>query len=965
MTGGPLSGAASFGPFRLSPAGRVIERDGVPLELGDRALDLLIVLVEHAGEVVSHRELIAQVWRDLVVSPGNLRVHMSALRKALGDGEGGARYIENVTGQGYCFVAPVKRTGNAVTAARIRSSQPAATIAQARALPPALTRMVGRDDTVRTIAADLRSDRFVTIVGPGGMGKTTVAVSVAHAMLEEFDGKVCFVDLAGIADPALLATMVASTLDLSIQSADAFAILMASLQGTRMLLVLDNCEHVIDAAASLAEAVFLHAPHVHILATSREALRVEGEHAHWLRPLESPPQNARVSAATALQYPAIKLFVQRAIASDSRFELTDANAPIVADICGRLDGIALALEFVAGRVGTYGLEGTADLLNKRLGLHWPGRRTALPRHQTLHALLDWSYGLLAQPEQRALRRLSIFVGPFSLAGARAVALDAELDEIQLTNALDQLIAKSLVSSMRTQEGETRYRLLETTRIFAIQKHEESGERDATARRHARYFIQESNHTAAGRFRKATGHEHLGNLRAGLEWCFGGPENDTCRDTELGLDLAVASAPVFLELSLWNECLTWSKAALASLPISARGDRRELVLREAFAVSSMFTGGDDVRASMVRALELARQLGETAIRLRLLASLHFYSHRIADFKSSLGVSEEIEAVARTTEDVTYWAIADWLQGSSHYVLGNQMAAEQLFEKGFSYGDQHVAEAQHLGIYYRSRGLNGLARVRWLCGYPDRALQAARQAVEESVDTTPVNQSYALLLACHVFVWCGDLRTAQEIIDKVLSQPHWQGRLVWFHTEALALKGELLVRRGNVEQGIELLRAALNEMKKKRSVNLMLTVTASALAEALATEGRLDEALSVIDEVVVPVPIGDETWETPELLRVKAGILLAMPQPDIATAEGCLERSLTCARAQHAKGWELRATITLATLRSMQGRHQEAHRLLSAIYEQFTEGFDTQDLKDAHQLLSELANRGTGPAGARAD
>jgi predicted ATPase/DNA-binding winged helix-turn-helix (wHTH) protein len=798
------SGITSFGPFRLSRARREIERDGVPLELGDRALDLLIALVERAGEVVSHRDLIERVWRDLVVSPGNLRVHMSALRKALGDGEGGARYIENVTGQGYCFVAPVRRTDDAAVAAGFTPSPPFSRImpsrAQVRALPPALARMVGRADTVRTIGADLRSDRFVTLVGPGGMGKTTVAVSVAHAMLEEFGGEVCFVDLAGIADPLLLATTVASTLGLSIHSADALAILMASLQSARMLLVLDNCEHVIDAAASLAETIFMHAPQVRILATSRESLRVEGEHAHWLRPLESPPQDARVSAETALTFPAVKLFVERALASDNRFELTDANAPIVADICSRLDGIALALEFVAGRVGTYGLEGTADLLNKRLGLHWPGRRTALPRHQTLHALLDWSYGLLAEAEQRALRRLSIFVGPFTREAAEAVVSNAQLDEARLTDAIDLLIAKSLLSSTRTHEGEIRYRLLETTRIFAIQKLEESGEKDATAHRHARYFIRLLNRPAEAKEHAPAGHEHLGNLRAALEWQFGSTWPGGPRDIELGIDLAAAAAPVLLDLSLWNECLTWSNAALASLQDSTRGDRRELVLREAFAVSSMFTGGDDVRTAMIRALELARQLGETAIRLRLLASLHFYSNRITDFRSSLAVSEEIDAVARTTDDATYWAIADWLQGSSHYALGNQGAAKQLFEKGFSHGDHHVAEAQHLGISYRSRGLNGLARVQWLCGYPDRALQAARQAVAECIDTTPANQSYALLLACHVFIWCGDLNSAQEIIDRVMSQPHWQGRLVWFHTEALALKGELLVRRGTSRKAL---------------------------------------------------------------------------------------------------------------------------------------------------------------------
>jgi DNA-binding winged helix-turn-helix (wHTH) protein len=410
----------SFGPFRLSPGARVIERDGIPLSLGDRALDILIVLVERAGEIVSHRELTSRVWRNLVVTPGNLRVHITGLRRALGDSEGSARYIANVSGQGYCFVAPVRRESSLQPIGPTRLPQFSAT-RQRRALPPPLGRMVGRDDAVRIICADLVAERFVTIVGPGGMGKTTVAVSVAHAMFEAFSGAVSFVDVAAITEPSLIPATIASTLGVAIQTEDALPPLMAFLLSARMLLVLDNCESQIDATAQLAERIFFNAPSVHILATSREALRVEGEHAYWLPPLETPVPGPNLKAGEILKFPAVKLLVERAAASGSHFELNDANAPPVADICARLDGIALALELVGGRVGTYGVETTLDLLNKRLGLHWQGRRTALPRHQTLHALLDWSYGLLAEPERLVLRRLSIFVGTFALEGALAVA----------------------------------------------------------------------------------------------------------------------------------------------------------------------------------------------------------------------------------------------------------------------------------------------------------------------------------------------------------------------------------------------------------------------------------------------------------------------------------------------------------------------------------------------------------------
>jgi len=415
--------------------------------------------------------------------------------------------------------------------------------------------MVGRDEAVRTIAADLIADRFVTIVGPGGMGKTTVAVSVCHALLEEFAGAVCLVDIGAIADPNLVPPTVASTLGLTIQTDEVLPALMLCLRTLRILLVLDNCEHVIDASATLAERIFQEAPGVHILATSREAMRVEGEHAYWLPPLESPAPDSKLSAVDALNYSSIKLFVERAAASNSRFELSDADAPVAANICKRLDGIPLAIEFAAARVAAHGLAGTAELLNSRLGLRWSGRRTALPRHQTLHALLDWSYNFLTETERVVLRRLSIFVGRFSLEAAQAVACGSGLNEMRVIDTVDSLVAKSLLSVV-TADNVTRYRLPETTRVYAMEKLEESGEKPAIALCHAKYFA-----FLLGRFDRRVSQfvrsagEVLGNVRAALEWGFSDVDTDWERRAgsathmsaphpSLAIDLTVGLFPFF-------------------------------------------------------------------------------------------------------------------------------------------------------------------------------------------------------------------------------------------------------------------------------------------------------------------------------------------------------------------------------------------------------------------------------------
>src|SRR6266550_2239740 len=287
-----MHGGVSFGPFRLFVGERQLKKDDEPLQLGSRALDTLIALVDRAGEVVTQGELISRIWPDVTVEEVNLRVHIANLRKALGDGREGVRYIVTVPGRGYCFVAPV-------TAAAPQSSRPreAAVSDWLHRLPPRLTRMIGRDDTMRVLSAQLMTYRFVSIVGAGGIGKTTVAISVAHALLDGFKGAVFFVDLATLTDAKLVPTTVARALGLMVQTQDPLRSLPAFIGDKKILLVLDNCEHVIDSAATLAERVVGETPQTHVLTTSREALRVEGEHVHLLYPLDCPPVEGGLTAA--------------------------------------------------------------------------------------------------------------------------------------------------------------------------------------------------------------------------------------------------------------------------------------------------------------------------------------------------------------------------------------------------------------------------------------------------------------------------------------------------------------------------------------------------------------------------------------------------------------------------------------------------------------------------------------------
>jgi predicted ATPase/DNA-binding winged helix-turn-helix (wHTH) protein len=473
--------AISFGPFRLLIAQRLLLEGDKPVRLGSRAFDILAALVERAGEVVGKEELIARVWPQTYVEESNLKIQVSALRRALGDGQAGNRYVVTVPGRGYNFATPV----------RPEEPPPApltltATPAGPHNLPTAVTRMIGREEALAALTSRLPRERLVTVVGPGGIGKTTLALAVAERMIAGYEHGVWLVDLAPLGDPRLVPSAIATVLGVEIHTENPLPGLVAALRDRQMLLLLDNCEHVIDAAASLAVAVLSRAPGVTILATSREPLGAAGEREHRLGPLGTPPTSSGLTAAEAAPFPAVQLFVERVTAIVEDFALTDANAAPVVEICQRLDGLPLAIEFAAPRVEVLGVEGLAAGLDRSLPLLTARRRTSVPRHRTMRAVVDWSYGLLSEEEQRFFRALGIFAGGFTVESAAAVVTDVPGTRIDVIDSLFDLVVKSVVVA-DVSGARPRFRLLETTRAYAIEKLDASDERERLAHHHAEYY----------------------------------------------------------------------------------------------------------------------------------------------------------------------------------------------------------------------------------------------------------------------------------------------------------------------------------------------------------------------------------------------------------------------------------------------------------------------------------------------
>ncbi|WP_236247438.1 ATP-binding protein [Pseudomonas tohonis] len=455
-----------FGTFRFHVQRRLLLEGERPLHLGSRALDILQLLLENAGHLVGKDCIIARVWPTTVVEESNLRVHIAALRRALGDGRDGRRFIANVPQRGYSFVAPVSCEGGVPAAA------PGAW--PAHNLPVRLTRIEGRDALVGALVREVPQRRFFTLAGPGGVGKTTVALRVAELLLEHYADGAHLIDLADCRADGV-ARHVAATLGLQGPGADPVADIGRQLCGRHALLVLDNCEHLPDAAALLAEGLLRRAPRLSILATSREPLLAEGEFVQRLAGLPVPPAPGECSVEQALGCAAIRLFVSRARARQDGFRLRPGDVPLVSEICRRLDGLPLAIELAAAQVDSLGLDGLQRLLDGPFQQLSHARRTAVPRHQSLRASLDWSYDLLTALERVVLQRLALFRQAFTFDGAARVIACERISETRLYETISHLVAKSLLLA-EPEYGQVRYRLLETTRAYALDKLRDGGER---------------------------------------------------------------------------------------------------------------------------------------------------------------------------------------------------------------------------------------------------------------------------------------------------------------------------------------------------------------------------------------------------------------------------------------------------------------------------------------------------------
>jgi predicted ATPase/DNA-binding winged helix-turn-helix (wHTH) protein len=805
-----------IGQFRLDAEAAVLTQAGVPVALGSRAVAVLTTLVERSNEYVQKGAIMDAAWPGVVVEESNLAVQISAIRRVLSQAPGGERWIETLARRGYRFVGPViERPGDRQVSSRHKRTN----------LPEPLTSFIGRERELVEIKRLLPGKRLLTLVGIGGIGKTRLALQVAAEVTDAYRDGVWLVELGSISDPLLVPTSVAQVLGVQERAGTPLTdTLCANLKMRQLLLILDNCEHLLNACATLTDAILRSAAEPTILATSREPLHVEGEQTYPLRTLSLPEPLANAEAVADSE--AVQLFVERAKGQLPDFALTAARAPAVAELCIHLDGIPLALELAAARVRTLSVEQISARLHDRFKLLTGGTHMALPRQQTLRATLDWSFDLLAEQERAVLRRLAVFTGGFTLEAASSVASDDAVDEFAVIDLLSQLVARSLVVADTGDTG-ARYRLLETTRDYALEKLAEAEEIDAIQRRHAQYFRDRFHGAHDDWLRMSDSDWHAiylperDNIRAALDWALGADG-----DPVIGIALAGASGALWAESSLLGEGRKRLEAAVARVGAQTpESDQARLWLR--LGLLWRMAARTQAVAAVERAVDLYRRLGDG---LGL-------GHSLAELGGMLAITGRheqatsvlAEAFALLEHAGMGKALGLYFEGSGFLKLfaGDVTGARMHFEKALALYRSAGAESAVLAT------LINLAESTWALGDLDAALAGLREAVallRKSPLARKIVMAQALTNLAGVHTERGEFAEALAAAREGLPSCEEAG-YAWSTLDYLALRAALV---GKVANAARLIGFADSTYKAKETSRQPNEARARARLQALLRE-----------------------------------------------------------------------------------------------------------------------------------
>jgi predicted ATPase len=835
-------------------------------------------------------------------------------------------------------------------------------------LPSQPTLFIGRQSELtavrRLLMRDSQDVRLVTLTGAGGTGKTRLALRAASELADLFSDGVYFVDLAPIREPEGVPAAIARTIGLR-ETSDRPPIdeLKAQLQARTMLLLLDNFEQVTSAAPAIAQ-LLQHCAHVKILVTSREALHLRSEHIYPVPPLGIPSADLQQQTIEQLiQSEAVQLFIDRVRAVKPDFAVTDANAPAVAKICLRLDGLPLAIELAAARIRLFSPQALLERLGSRMNLLRGGARDLPARQQTLRDTIDWSYQLLDTDEQRLLGVLSMFSG-CTLEAAEAVAAGINHPDGMRTDTLDglaSLVDKSLVRQVDQDTGEPRLVMLETIREYAAERLAQDVNLSASAHRaFATYFAdftqrQWEHLTGQGRENalREMGSE-IENVRTA--WRYWVEKKDLEQLTKFVNSLWLlydARGWYHDTVSLTNDLLS----LLASTPSTAERIQQEIMLQISLARALLATKGytEEVERAYARALELCEGAGEVPQLFPILRGLASFHILRMEYEKSIQMGERIVALAEHLDDAEMKIEGQMILGYNLGFQDAQVGVAYLEKAVASYDLQRPRVALGLGPYPAVVGLTTSAIFLWTLGYPDRAHKRAADSIRLARQMNhPFSVTYALFHSGLLNIWLKNYREAKETADLLLEVADAHGFQIW-RAVGSCLLGTTLVQSGAAEKGLALIDQGLRAYQNLRTPPVFWPMLLHLCASAYGAASQPKTGLQMLNEAMEIEVESSKSADTfaSEFLSLQAALLLALSSDHASEAEALYEQAVLNAQEVHAPMLELRAAIGLSRLWHEQDDMVRARKVLSEAYSKITEGFTTPDLKQANALLTELS------------
>lgn len=914
----------SIGSAVLDCEAMELRSDGKKLPLGVRACRILHALATRPGQIVSTTDLISSAWPNTIVEDVNLRVQIAALRKILSSDPGSNTTIKTVPREGYVFVASHGEPPDA---------RPIAGGLLQRPIPRLLAPLIGRSEELSMVSALMNDNRIVTITGAAGIGKTSLALTVAASWVST-GMEVAFVDLAAPMGSPQVAGKVHAALELEDRPQDIIAGIVRALQSRQLLLVIDNCEHVLEGVAEIVQAIAGGTSGVTILATSRESLDVAGEHVFPLGPLPYGSGRERLSAEAARSFPAIELFASSAKARGQDFPVHDGNASQVAEICRRLDGIPLAIKLAAASCSIMTVGELARGLDDRFAFLTHGERSALPRHRTLQAALDWGYELLSDAEARVFRALGAFRNAFSLKDAREVAGSRSLGPAAFSDVMASLVAKSLIATDFATEP-AMFRLLETNRIYALLKLDEVGERESVAQLHAIGTLKRLKEANA-----ISQEEGIAMFRRLVDdWR--GAHDHAIDSGQRGLALLLLRQAIAVsELPMGPEFIVRCEATfgLVSKNQSRNEEHDELQIRIFYAMTiSQIISVDapsmylTITDSSRKALNLARAHDLLPEQLNLLWSLIISATARTDMQELRQLTNEFMRTASLLNDPLAQASADRLDGAAAYWLGK-------FDHSLQSLSRSIAEPQTRERFQTIHGfahvpwaLTMRARTHWALGNFEEAkadIEMAATVVDE-MGHAPTRRWVLLVGRLPIALWCGELQRSRRLLSDLdqlateTSNPGWTGDVPYWDM---------------VISGLDATGASYSSPSIAwQPPNLWQADMQTALHCGFHRPADLARIESSGDH-----------WCEAEHLRSAGEQLLAARSPDFLEVERLFHAALAIADRQNAAAWQIRARVSLARLYRVKGNEAQSAQVLKPVLDRFSSDSSNVDVRIAWRM-----------------